>query len=144
LVITDLLVIAVLKGCHPRRPLGTNAKRHYANQVPRIRVERPRGVLGVVRSLSSVAAITLVVLKLARVVTWSWWWVLSPMWIGVFASVLLAGGLIIVWCLALWLEILVNRFRWPRRRQSPVVFDFDDMDADPDASELSRVLLPGL
>ena len=29
----------------------------------------------------TIAAITLIVLKLTGVITWSWWWVLSPIWI---------------------------------------------------------------
>jgi hypothetical protein len=36
-----------------------------------------------------------IALKLTGVVTWSWWWVLSPLWIAVVALALLAGGLII-------------------------------------------------
>lgn len=31
--------------------------------------------------LASVLTIVFVVLKLTDVITWSWWWVLSPMWI---------------------------------------------------------------
>jgi hypothetical protein len=27
--------------------------------------------------------VAFVVLKLTKVITWSWWWVLSPAWIGV-------------------------------------------------------------
>lgn len=27
--------------------------------------------------------IVFTVLKLTRVITWSWWWVLSPMWISI-------------------------------------------------------------
>jgi hypothetical protein len=83
-----------------------------------------------VRQLPVYVTTVFVALKLAGVVTWSWWWVLSPMWIGALAAVLLAGALIILWCLALWVEIVVNRFRFRRRRQSPVFFD-----SDPDAAE---------
>jgi hypothetical protein len=31
--------------------------------------------------LSPIVAFTPIVLKLTGVITWSWWWVLSPMWI---------------------------------------------------------------
>jgi len=31
--------------------------------------------------LASVLTIVFVVLKLSGVITWSWWWVFSPMWI---------------------------------------------------------------
>lgn len=33
--------------------------------------------------LSSVLTIIFVVLKLVGVINWSWWWVLSPAWIGI-------------------------------------------------------------
>ena len=29
----------------------------------------------------AVGALTLIVLRLTGLVTWSWWWVLSPLWI---------------------------------------------------------------
>lgn len=37
--------------------------------------------------------ITFIILKLCGVITWSWWWVLSPLWIsfGVFLALILAG-----------------------------------------------------
>lgn len=31
--------------------------------------------------LTSVLTIIFIVLKLCKVITWSWWWVLSPIWI---------------------------------------------------------------
>ena len=35
--------------------------------------------------------ITFVVLKLTHVIDWSWWWVLSPLWIGVaIAAIVIA------------------------------------------------------
>jgi hypothetical protein len=34
-------------------------------------------------------------LKLADVIDWSWWWVLSPMWIGV-ATLVVIGGVVVV------------------------------------------------
>jgi hypothetical protein len=89
----------------------------------------------VVRSLPAAAAPTFVALKLAGVLTWSWWWVLSPLWIGGLALALLAGGLTILWCLGRWPFIMVDLFRSRRRGQSPVFFGFEDMDADPDASD---------
>ena len=30
---------------------------------------------------TSVLALIFIVLKLCKVITWSWWWVLSPIWI---------------------------------------------------------------
>lgn len=32
-------------------------------------------------SFTSVLTIIFIVLKLCKVITWSWWWVLSPIWI---------------------------------------------------------------
>lgn len=102
---------------------------------PRFRVERPRNAWDVVRSLPACASFVFIALKLAGVVAWSWWWVLSPMWIGGLALALLAGGLIMLWCLGQWSHIVVNLFRWRRRRTSLVFFDFEEMNADPDASD---------
>jgi ABC-type antimicrobial peptide transport system permease subunit len=47
-----------------------------------------------------VLAIVFIVLKLLDVITWSWWWVLSPIWISwgvalIFIGAILAGGLIV-------------------------------------------------
>lgn len=43
------------------------------------------------RGLTFVELLTIVfiVLKLVGVVTWSWWWVLSPMLISILAAILL-------------------------------------------------------
>jgi hypothetical protein len=38
--------------------------------------------------------IALIVLKLTGTITWSWWWVLSPIWIGGILGVLGIFGLI--------------------------------------------------
>jgi hypothetical protein len=79
-----------------------------------------------------------IALKLAGVIAWSWWWVLSPMWIGAFALAQLVGGLIVLWCLGRWPFIVVNLFRSRRRRQSSLfvgTFGCEDMDADPDAAD---------
>jgi len=40
-------------------------------------------------SLSGVLTVVFVVLKLVGVITWSWWWVLSPLWIGFLLGVLI-------------------------------------------------------
>jgi hypothetical protein len=42
-------------------------------------------------------AIAFVVLKLTGVITWSWWWVLSPLWIGAILGVLaLCAGVVLL------------------------------------------------
>jgi hypothetical protein len=39
-----------------------------------------------------IALITFIALKLTGIITWSWWWVLSPIWIsGILALLTLAG-----------------------------------------------------
>jgi hypothetical protein len=59
-------------------------------------VRRPESVAGRVWNLAmdacSVASVALIVLKLTGLVTWSWWWVLSPLWLSGFllAAVLCA------------------------------------------------------
>lgn len=47
-------------------------------------------------SFVSLLAIVFIVLKLCNVITWSWWWVLAPIWIpfGV-AMVLIVFGLLL-------------------------------------------------
>ena len=39
--------------------------------------------------------ITFIVLKLTHVINWSWWWVLSPLWIGFIIEIILhaVGGI---------------------------------------------------
>lgn len=36
--------------------------------------------------------VTFIVLKLTHVIDWSWWWVLSPAWIGAIIVVLFLAG----------------------------------------------------
>jgi hypothetical protein len=42
--------------------------------------------------------VAFIVLKLLNVITWSWWWVLSPLWLVVPVIMLL----IVVWLLLMW------------------------------------------
>ena len=44
---------------------------------------------------TSVLALIFIVLKLCKVITWSWWWVLSPIWI--------SWGLALVLILFIWI-----------------------------------------
>lgn len=39
--------------------------------------------------LVSLLTVAFVVLKLTSIIAWSWWWVLSPLWIGVVLWILL-------------------------------------------------------
>ena len=45
-----------------------------------------------------VLQITFVVLKLCKVIDWSWWWVLSPIWISTALTILVVLiGIIVVY-----------------------------------------------
>ena len=44
---------------------------------------------------TSVLTIVFVVLKLIGVISWSWWWVLSPLWIGLVCWLLLVASICI-------------------------------------------------
>lgn len=46
--------------------------------------------------------IVFIVLKLTHVIAWSWWWVLSPLWISALVSVAI---LAVIFGIALWVEI---------------------------------------
>lgn len=48
--------------------------------------------------ISGLLTVAFVVLKLTKVITWSWWWVLSPIWIqlAIVALILMIAGLVTV------------------------------------------------
>lgn len=39
--------------------------------------------------VGDVLLIVFIVLKLCKVINWSWWWVLSPLWIGIILATVL-------------------------------------------------------
>jgi hypothetical protein len=41
--------------------------------------------------------IVFIVLKLTGVINWSWWWILSPLWIGFIISAIVITIFAIVW-----------------------------------------------
>jgi hypothetical protein len=51
-------------------------------------------------SFAGLLAIVFIVLKLTKVISWSWWWVLSPLWI----PVALTFVFIIVWVATLFFD----------------------------------------
>jgi ABC-type nickel/cobalt efflux system permease component RcnA len=56
--------------------------------------EKESGGIGFV----GVLQITFVVLKLCKVIDWSWWWVLSPIWISTALTILVALiGIIVIY-----------------------------------------------
>lgn len=59
--------------------------------------------------------IAFIILKLCGVINWSWWWVLSPLWIsaGLVVAVLLIIGII---CLIAYLVQRRHAKKIPKRR----------------------------
>ena len=49
--------------------------------------------------LASLLAVAFIVLKFYKVIDWSWWWVLSPLWIGAALGLLVLGVLGLIYCL---------------------------------------------
>lgn len=47
-------------------------------------------------TLADLLLVTFIILKLCGVITWSWWWVLSPLWIS-------AGIILVIVLAAVWL-----------------------------------------
>jgi len=43
--------------------------------------------------------VVFIVLKLLKVITWAWVWVLSPVWISAIIAILLIGVIIVLRCL---------------------------------------------
>jgi len=63
---------------------------------------------------------TFIALKLAGVTDWSWWWVLSPLWIEAALGVLAVGALLLLFALLTLYARVQLRFRL--RRAFPEVF----------------------
>lgn len=66
-------------------------------QLARQRAARGRTSSGLQNLLPLLALITFVVLKLSGVISWSWWWVLSPLWIsGILLVLGLCAGIVLL------------------------------------------------
>lgn len=50
--------------------------------------------------------IVFIILKLCKVISWSWWWVLSPLWISMIISLIIIG---------IYIAIIVHEDREPRK-----------------------------
>ena len=46
--------------------------------------------------LSSILFIIFLILKLTNTITWSWWWVISPLWIPISIIMIMLCALIII------------------------------------------------
>ena len=47
-------------------------------------------------TLAGLIQLAFIILKLCNVINWSWWWVLSPMWIELGIAVIMATVILIV------------------------------------------------
>jgi hypothetical protein len=68
-----------------------------------IRVKQPKSAAGRIwnhaEEASAVFSLALITLRLAGVIAWSWWWVLSPLWIGGILVAAVLCGLPVLLCL---------------------------------------------
>jgi hypothetical protein len=68
-----------------------------------VQARRPQAVVRRIRNLaqnvSATVLLAFIVLKLVGVIAWSWWWVLSPLWIN---GIVLAAMLCAVLAPYLW------------------------------------------
>lgn len=58
-------------------------------------------------SLSTILLVVFIVMKLAKVgavAEWSWWWVLSPMWIPLGLAIVVIGAYWIASSIGVWLD----------------------------------------
>ena len=44
----------------------------------------------------SLLLLSFIILKLCNVITWSWWWVLSPVWLPIAISVVVFGIILLL------------------------------------------------
>ena len=81
--------------------------RYAGTVVLTLKTRRPQSSAGrlwnLAQNVSAIAELAFIVLKLAGVIDWSWWWVLSPLWINGILLAVMVGA------------VLVPHFR-PRRR----------------------------
>lgn len=73
----------------------------YSDDYGEPRSNRTGGGVG----FTSLLAIAFIVLKLTKVINWSWWWVLSPIWIT-------AGLAIIILIIVIIIDSRNNFHRW--------------------------------
>ena len=65
--------------------------------------------------LASVLTIVFIILKLVGVINWSWWWVLSPLWINaIFVVLVLAVVFVVVVATDKKKERKERRNKWKR------------------------------
>jgi hypothetical protein len=117
-------------------PWRNSPSRRYAGMVFSIRVKRPQSTAGrcwnVAQDvLSPIVVFTPIVLKLTGVITWSWWWVLSPMWI---SGILLVLGVCTLMIFLHWYARKQMRLFMDHIRRTGSPRGFMPGEANPDAS----------
>lgn len=51
-------------------------------------------------TLAGLTQLAFIILKLCKVINWSWWWVLSPMWIELGIALIMVFGITIAAAIA--------------------------------------------
>lgn len=59
---------------------------------------------------TSLLALAFIILKLCHVIDWSWWWVLSPIWIS-FGLFILIAAAVLIWAALTDRKVTVKRKR---------------------------------
>jgi hypothetical protein len=84
------------------------------------RLERESPMTAIRGVLFPLTLCAFIALRLAGVTHWSWWWVLSPLWIGAAFLLVVAGALVLPFAaLALYARI---RIRFRLRQSFPEAF----------------------
>jgi predicted Co/Zn/Cd cation transporter (cation efflux family) len=53
-------------------------------------------IWGMKTSFATLLTVAFIILKLANYITWSWLWVLSPLWISLLIGVIFLGGALLM------------------------------------------------
>lgn len=96
------------RSCHERLLCSRELSGSYAGRVRSWRPHTDRHLLNDVLGLGLIA---LIVLKLTGVVTWSWWWVLTPLWINLALGLLVLAAWVLM-ILILRRELRHHWFAW--------------------------------
>jgi membrane protein YdbS with pleckstrin-like domain len=59
-------------------------------------------------SLTKLLTVAFVVLKLLNLIDWSWWWVLSPVWISIGLTIIIIGILFLI----AWIADIIYDLRY--------------------------------